>query len=135
MIYTSFSLVLKYVRSIRKKDDSSSKLNRNGHPSSNHCKDKIKIQNNKNTRKSNKMRKETAHYSGIIVSSHEIKKLVVLFFHGLFFISSICIVLFMPNLENDSNRNTLKTNVDVILLESNSSKSANNLNSTSYNKV
>ena len=128
MLHGCFSLILKYIRSIRSKNDSTSKLNKNP-------KDKMKIQTHKNTQISSKNRKETANYTGIIVSSQEIKKLVVMFFHGLFFISSICIVLFMPNLDNKSNRNTFESNVDIILLGTNSSKDINNLNSTSYNQV
>ena len=95
----------------------------------------MKIKGHKNTQISNKNRKEVANYSGIIVSSQEIKKLVVMFFHGLFFISSICIVLFMPNLDNKSNEKTVGSDVDIILLKTNFSKDANNLNSTSYNQV
>ena len=121
-------MILKCMRSIRNKNDSTSKLNRN-------LKNEMKIKGHKNTQISNKNRKEVANYSGIIVSSQEIKKLVVMFFHGLFFISSICIVLFMPNLDNKSNEKTVGSDVDIILLKTNFSKDANNLNSTSYNQV
>ena len=128
MLHTGFSLILKCMRSIRSKNDFTSKPN--GNP-----KDRMKIQSHKNTQITKKNRKEASNYSGIIVSSQEIKKFVVMFFHGLFFISSICIVLFMPNLDDKPNRNTFESNVDIILLKTNSSKETNILNSTSYNQV
>ena len=73
--------------------------------------------------------------SGIIVSNQGIKKYFVIFFHGLFLLASICIVLYFPYNLTDLNKSSSQSKFEIVLLKSNSSNNTDRINSTSYNQV
>ena len=135
IINTVVSLAWKCMRwSLRKKEKIGDDNNKNNALCLNANK-RGKEYSQKAKRPSDKAKSSGAPYSGILVSNRGIKKYFVTIFHGLFFISSICVVLFLPYLDSESINNSSQTSFGIILLKTESSNDTHSLNSTSYTQV
>ena len=135
IINTGLSLTWKYIRRAFMKKQNVGEIKNKKNVLCFNANKRNRQQCQKADRLSDKTNTLGAPYSGIIVANRGIKKYFVIFFHGLFFISSICIVLFLPHLESKSNINKSQSSFGIVLLKMNSSNYTHSLNSTSYNQV